>query len=81
MNGAKIIAGSVSSILEAEVSRKKIIWFVPVTPGGTPLPHLADISEAIAIKNLLKDAAHMPYKTWENFQKRGYTIEQWDTLP
>ena len=27
-----------------------------------------------AIENLLKDAAHMPYKTWPNFERRGYTI-------
>jgi hypothetical protein len=29
-----------------------------------------------AIKKLLIDAAHMPYGTWENFEKRGYTIEE-----
>lgn len=31
-----------------------------------------------AIANLLKDAAHMPYGTWENFEKRGYIIEEWE---
>lgn len=52
------------------------ILFVPVTPGGTVCTWLAAESEQQAIDNLLKDAAHMPYKTWANFQKRGYTIEK-----
>lgn len=51
--------------------------FVPVTPGGTPCTWLASDTEEKAIKKLLKDAAHMPYKTWVNFQARGYTIEEW----
>lgn len=52
--------------------------FVPVTPGGTPCTWLAADTKEQAIKNLLEDAAHMPYKTWENFQKRGYTIEEFE---
>jgi hypothetical protein len=35
---------------------------------------LASATRQEAIERLLEDAAHMPYKTWENFQKRGYTI-------
>ncbi len=50
------------------------ITYVPVTPGGTVLMHLERTTEKEAIKALLKDAAHMPYKTWENFEKRGYYI-------
>lgn len=34
-----------------------------------------------AIRRLLIDAAHMPYGTWENFQKRGYTIEEISEIP
>ena len=61
-------------------------WYVPITPGGTPVPYgagslmgkqLASKSKEQAIKNLVKDAEHMPYGTWENFQARGYTIEEW----
>jgi hypothetical protein len=31
-------------------------------------------TEKQAIAKLLIAANHMPYKTWENFQKRGYEI-------
>ena len=51
---------------------KKI--FVPVTPGGTILDWLSATSEQSAWDKLLKDAEHMPYKTKENFIKRGYTL-------
>ena len=62
-------------------------FFVPVTPAGTPIPYgahnrLGKVNAAKtreeAIDNLLEDAAHMPYKTWENFEARGYTIEEWE---
>lgn len=52
--------------------------FVPCTPGGSLCTWLASKTKEEAIQKLLKDAAHMPYKTWENFQKRGYTIEEVD---
>lgn len=48
--------------------------FVPITPAGTICIWLAAKTEEAAWKNLLKDAAHMPYKTKENFQERGYTV-------
>ncbi len=51
--------------------------YVPCTPAGTPLVHIAAKTEEQAWKNLIEDAAHMPYKTKENFQKRGYTVERW----
>jgi len=50
--------------------------YVPCTPGGSLCFHLESKTREEAIAKLLKDAAHMPYKTWENFQKRGYTIEE-----
>lgn len=50
------------------------IQYVPVTPGGTPCDWLSSDTEAEAIGKLLKDAAHMPYKTWENFQKRAIPL-------
>lgn len=58
-------------------------WYVPVTPAGTPLPYgmsgtLAARTERKAIENLMRDAAHMPYKTWAEFEARGYTIEKWE---
>lgn len=51
--------------------------FVPYTPGGTPLMHLKSKTEEQAWQKLLQEAAHMPYKGKEGFQKRGYTVEQW----
>ena len=60
-------------------------YFVPVTPAGTPVPYsptstkiLAAKTREQAIKNLMADAAHMPYRTWADFEKRGYTIEEWE---
>lgn len=61
-------------------------YFVPVTPGDTPVPYgtagrngklNAAKTREQAIKNLMEDAAHMPYKTWADFERRGYTIEEW----
>lgn len=48
--------------------------YVPVTPAGTPLFHLEADTKEQAVKNLLKDAAHMPYRGWNQFRKRGYRI-------
>ena len=56
------------------MKRKK--KYVPVTPAGSYLMHLESKSETGAWKKLLKDAAHMPYGTIENFKKRGYTVEE-----
>ena len=62
-------------------------WYVPITPAGTPIPYGAGSrtgkinaakTREQAIKNLVEDASHMPYGTWENFEKRGYTIEEWE---
>ena len=50
------------------------VKFVPVTPAGTPCTWLASPTEKEAWRRLLIDAAHMPYKTKENFIKRGYTV-------
>lgn len=52
--------------------------FFPETPGGTVLMHLESKTEAEAWKKLMKDAAHMPYKTKENFIKRGYKVLRWE---
>lgn len=49
--------------------------YIPCTPAGTLLFDLRSTTKKQAIKKLLDDASHMPYKTWENFKKRGYTIE------
>ena len=50
--------------------------FAPYTPAGSCLMHLAAKTEEQAWKNLLRDAADMPYKTVENFKTRGYTVEE-----
>jgi hypothetical protein len=49
---------------------------VPFTPADTPLFHLEAESIDRAWANLLEDAKHMPYKTRENFEKRGYTVKE-----
>ena len=48
--------------------------YMPVTPAGTLLTWLIADTEQGAWDNLLEDAAHMPYKTQENFVIRGYTV-------
>jgi len=54
--------------------------FIPCTPAGTYLDWLESKTEKEAWEKLLKDAAHMPYKTIENFKKRGYTVERMEKL-
>jgi hypothetical protein len=54
------------------------ITYMPFTPAGTPLDHLAADTETEAWENLLEDAKHMPYRTQENFQKRGYSVLPWE---
>jgi len=51
--------------------------YVPCTPAGTPCTWLESKTEDEAWQRLLKDAAHMPYKTIENLKERGYTVEPW----
>lgn len=50
--------------------------YVPVTPGGAVCIWLKAKTEEQAWKNLLNDAAHMPYKTVAGFKQRGYTVEK-----
>lgn len=51
--------------------------YVPHTPAGTALVHLSAKSEERAWRNLLRDAAHMPYRGVEGFRRRGYTVQCW----
>jgi len=51
--------------------------YMPVTPAGTVCDWLESTTEDGAWAKLLKDAAHMPYKTRANFEKRGYKVERW----
>jgi hypothetical protein len=51
--------------------------YVPITPGDTPLIHLASSTEEQAWTRLLEDARHMPYPDKDAFQKRGYSVEFW----
>lgn len=51
--------------------------YYPETPGGTVLMHLGADTEEQAWKNLLKDAAHMPYQGIEGFKERGYKVLPW----
>ena len=59
-------------------AKAKKIRYVPVTPGGTACDWLMADTEDKAWENLLEAAAHMPYRTKENFVKRGYTMEKWE---
>lgn len=54
--------------------------YIPVTPAGSLLAHLEADTEDQAWKNLLEDAAHMPYRGKKGFHERGYTVmemEDW----
>jgi hypothetical protein len=55
----------------------RVVFFAPVTPGGTTCWHLKSDTREEAIDKLLEDAAHMPYQTWENFKRRGYRIYEY----
>jgi hypothetical protein len=50
-------------------------WYA-YTPAGTLCVETKGKTREECIKNLLRAAAHMPYGTWENFKKRGYTVEE-----
>lgn len=57
---------------------KKACWYVPETPGGTVLMHLKARKEKTAWRNLMTEAAHMPYRTQQDFQNRGYKVTPMD---
>jgi len=50
--------------------------YLPIPPARTACVWIAARAEAEAWRNLLRDAAHMPYKTKAEFIKIGYTVEQ-----
>jgi len=54
--------------------------YIPETPGGTILFHLESETEQQAWDKLLEEASHMPYKTIENFKKRGYLVEEYEEV-
>lgn len=58
---------------------KETTVYFPETPAGTVLTHLESKTEEEAWAKLLKDARHMPYKTKEDFIKRGYKVLPWRT--
>ena len=53
-------------------------YYVPFTPGGSMLVHLESKTESEAWGKLIKEASHMPYNGKKGFQKRGYTVEEFD---
>lgn len=57
---------------------KTRIAYIPDTPAGTTLDWLEASTEEKAWENLMEDAAHMPYKTKQDFINRGYTIHKWE---
>jgi hypothetical protein len=44
------------------------------------LAHLAAPTKEEAIRRLMIEAAHMPYRTWADFEKRGYEIEEYPEI-
>lgn len=58
----------------------KLANWIPSTPAGTVIFHLGRKTEDEAWEALLKEASHMPYKTKENFIKRGYTVDKWESV-
>jgi hypothetical protein len=60
---------------------KSKVKFVPFTPSGSALFHIARDTENKAWAALLKDAAHMPYRGIEEFKARGYTVERMERTP
>jgi hypothetical protein len=58
--------------------QKKLTWFVPVTPAGSPLPHLAATKEQVAWEKLVQDA---PYKDKSALVHRGYTMDKYPFDP
>ena len=52
--------------------------YVPFTPAGSCLMHLASKTEEIAWEKLLDEAAHMPYDGIEAFKQRGYSVKDLD---
>ena len=52
--------------------------WIPSTPGGTPLVHLASATEDEAWAALMDDAVGMPYDSKEAFETRGYTVDKWE---
>jgi hypothetical protein len=59
------------------MSGRQRVVFIPETPGGTVCIWLESATEAEAWAKLLEDAKHMPYKTRENFEARGYKVKRW----
>lgn len=55
----------------------KLRW-IPETPAGTTLMHLASKTEQGAWDKLMRDAAHMPYNGRAEFEARGYKVIQWE---
>lgn len=54
---------------------KKKYWYA-FTRGGSIAANTKAKTKRECIEKLLIDASHMPYRTWENFRKFGYTVER-----
>lgn len=57
------------------ISSPRKLSYVPVTPGGTLCFWLTSDTEDEAWDKLLKDTAHMPYRSKTELQERGYCVE------
>lgn len=52
------------------------LWWYAFTPAGSLVYETGARKRRQCIAKLLRMAAHMPYGTWDNFEKRGYEIQQ-----
>jgi hypothetical protein len=56
-----------------------ITKFIPSTPSGTLLDDLEADTENGAWRKLVQSASrNMPYRTKQDFIKRGYTVDEWE---
>lgn len=53
-------------------------YFFAFTPAGSMVYETKSKTFENCKNKLLKFAKHMPYKSWDNFKKRGYEIEELD---
>lgn len=64
--------------LPCPVHADRIKTWVPYGPGGSPINHLADMSESSAWRNLMKECADkgMHHNTRSALELRGYTVKR-----
>lgn len=65
----------------ADAAPQARMWWYASTPGGSLIVDTGHKTRDGCIAKLLQVGAHMPYGTWANFEKRGYTLSQLPVKP